>query len=81
MPWSELTTVDQRVEFIADYHRGVASVTELSHRYGISRKTAYKWLNRYAEQGQAGLEDQRRTPHSCPHRTAEPIEQALLEAR
>lgn len=40
--------MDQRVQFIADYQRETFDVTELARRYEISRKTAYKWIERYA---------------------------------
>ena len=43
MPWQETLLMDQRVQFIADYQRDVFDVAELARRYGISRKTAYKW--------------------------------------
>ena len=39
--------MDQRVQFIADYQRAVFDIAELARRYGISRKTAYKWIERY----------------------------------
>jgi len=39
--------MDQRTQFIADYLREVLSVTELCDLYGIARKTAYKWIDRY----------------------------------
>jgi len=41
MPWLETSLMDQRTQFIADYHRGLQSVTELADRFDISRKTAY----------------------------------------
>jgi transposase-like protein len=39
--------MDQRTQFIADYPRQVLSITELCDLYGVSRKTAYKWIDRY----------------------------------
>jgi transposase-like protein len=62
--------MDQRVQFIADYQRDVFDVTELARRYGISRKTAYKWIDRYDVGGPAGLVDRSRRPACCPHETA-----------
>ena len=56
-------------------------MTELCDRFGISRKTGYKWLARFTEEGLPGLADQSRAPHSCPHRTPKPIETALVRAR
>jgi hypothetical protein len=43
MPWLETSPMDQRMQFIVDYQRGLHSVTELADRFSISRKTAYKW--------------------------------------
>ena len=42
MPWQETLLMDQRVQFIADFQRGVFDVADLARRFGISRKTAYK---------------------------------------
>jgi transposase InsO family protein len=71
----------QRTRFIADHLRGVHSVTELCAEYGISRKTAYKWIDRYIHRGPAGLEALSRRPHSSPHATPPHIVSALLELR
>ncbi|MFN2435441.1 MAG: helix-turn-helix domain-containing protein, partial [Nitrososphaeraceae archaeon] len=43
MPWQETSFMDQRAQFIADYQRDVFEVADLARRFGISRKTAYKW--------------------------------------
>jgi transposase InsO family protein len=72
--------MDQRTQFIADYLRKVLSVTELCDLYGVSRKTAYKWIDRY-RQGPAGLEERSRRPQGSPNQTAEEIVAAILEAR
>ena len=53
MPWQETLLMDQRVQFIADYQRAVFDIAELARRYGISRKTAYKWIERYEIGGPA----------------------------
>ena len=47
MPWSNSSPMDQKTQFIADYLRHTQSITELCDHYGISRKTAYKWIARY----------------------------------
>ena len=49
MPWLETSPMDQRKQFIADFHRGLQSVTELADRFDISRKTAYKWIGRHEQ--------------------------------
>lgn len=81
MPWSQTSPMDQRTQFIADFLREVLSVTELCDLYGISRKTAYKWIERYLRQGPAGLEERSRRPQLSPNRTPDEVTQALLEAR
>ena len=81
MPWSQTSPMDQRTQFIADYLRELHSVSELCEQYGISRKTAYKWIERYLRQGPAGLEERSRKPNSSPARTPDEIQHALLEAR
>ena len=73
--------MDQRVQFIAEYQRAVFDITELARRYGISRKTAYKWIERYEIGGPAGLVDRSRRPAHCPHRTPPATIAALLEVR
>jgi transposase InsO family protein len=81
MPWQESSLMDQRTQFIADYRRGLEPVAELAARYGISRKTAYKWIERYDAAGPAGLLDRSRRPSSCPHATDSTTVEAILEAR
>jgi transposase InsO family protein len=81
MPWQETLLMDQRVQFIADYQRDVFDVAELARRYRISRKTAYKWLDRYAAGGPAALGDRSRRPRHSPHAIAEAIAAALCEVR
>ena len=81
MPWSQTTPMDQRTQFIADYLRDVFSVTELCELYGISRKTGYKWIERYIRLGPAGLEEASRRPQHSPNATAPEMVEAILEAR
>jgi len=81
MPWSQTSPMDQRTQFIADFLRQVLSVTELCDLYGVSRKTGYKWIDRYLRQGPAGLQERSRRPQGSPNQTAQEIVAALLEAR
>lgn len=73
--------MDQKTHFISDFLRHSQSITELCLHYGISRKTAYKWINRYQLDSISGLEDRSRKPNSCPHQTEPEIVEALIEAR
>ena len=81
MPWSETSAMDQKARFIRDWIAGHWSVTELCCRYGVSRKTGYKWAERFALQGPDGLLDQGHAPRHSPHRTPEATEHALLAVR
>jgi transposase InsO family protein len=69
MPWRETSPMEQRLEFVREYGTGLFTVTELVEQYGISRKTGYKWLERYAAEGASGLQDRSRRPHTSPHAT------------
>lgn len=81
MPWSQTSPMQQRTLFIADFLRGNRSITELCAEYRISRKTGYKWIDRYLRRGPAGLEEESRRPRQSPTRTAAHIVSAMLELR
>ncbi|HEV7775749.1 MAG TPA: IS481 family transposase [Luteibacter sp.] len=71
--------MSERTE-LASLARGQAiSVTELARRFGVSRKTAYKWIERQA----AGEppQDRSRRPERSPLKTALPIEEAVVTLR
>lgn len=81
MPWSQTSAMDQKTQFIADYLRQTLDMTELCQHYGISRKTGYKWIARYLEDGPLGLEDLSRRPAKSPNATPQTTVDALLEIR
>lgn len=79
MPWKETTPMSLRSEFTALAKGDGVSVAELARRFGISRKTAYKWLNRAA--ASEPLTDRSRRPHASPTRTTETCVEAVVELR
>lgn len=81
MPWNESTRMDERRKFVAAYLSDRYEMAELCRGAGISRPTGYLWVQRFLAQGEAGLRDRSHAPRSCPHRTAEALEAALLAAR
>jgi putative transposase len=81
MPWLETDAVEQRERFVADCRLGVYPITELCARYGISRKTGYKWLARAEAEGRQGLRDRSRAPRRCPHRIAAATADLICAAR
>jgi transposase InsO family protein len=81
MPWRGVTVSEQRQRFIEDYQLNYYSVTDLAERFGISRTTAYKWINRFKKHGQAGFHEHSRRPHSCPWQTDEANVEELVALR
>jgi putative transposase len=79
MPWKEVKPMNERIRFISDYFKAYFSLTELCYRYGISRKTGYKWIKRFDEEG--SLEEYSRRPHNLPNETNPEIIESLLEVR
>lgn len=79
MPWKEATPMSQRTELVALARSQAISVSELARRFGVSRKTVYKWMDRHA----AGepLSDRSRRPEHSPLKTAAAIEQAVVALR
>lgn len=79
MPWQELSPMNLRMQFVTDWQSGCWTMTELCADYRISRKTGYKWSDRYDASGPRGLHDQSRRPHHSPGAT-DPAVVALLIA-
>jgi transposase len=81
MPWRTQTIMDERARFVFEAERSDLPFAELCRRYGISRPTGYKWLDRHREEGVVGLEDRSHRPRSCPHATPPQIEARIIELR
>lgn len=79
MPWSE-GPVDERKRLIQLWESGWTP-TELATRFGVSRPTVYQVIKRWVEEGNEGLEDRSRRPHSSPSQTASRITAALLNVK
>jgi transposase InsO family protein len=72
--------MERRVELISQWRDG-ESIVSLADRYGVSRKTIYKWIDRHAAEGMAGLEDRSRAPHRSPQQLSEETIARVIEAR
>jgi transposase InsO family protein len=81
MPWRLVDPMTERLRFITDARRRIASFSELCARYGVSRKTGYKWLHRADRDGTAVLAEASRRPLTCPHATPGAIVDAVLAVR
>lgn len=60
MPWKTECVRDQRWRFLKCWRAGKMTVAGLCRRFGISRKTAYKWIARFEQEGRRGLHDRSR---------------------
>ena len=81
MPWQERCAMDQRTSFVSEYLTGLWTMTELCEHFAVSRKTGYKWLERFDAGGRAALADHSRRPHGHPATTSDRVLQRLLETR
>ena len=57
------------------------TIKELCEQFGISRKTGYKHLERYAISGLKGLQPRSHRPHQFPQRTDEVVESLIVAER
>jgi transposase InsO family protein len=73
--------VDERLQFIEECRSQEWSMAEVCRRFEISRKTGYKWVNRYAAGGLDALQDGSHAPHHNPRQVLEEVEDAIVEAR
>ena len=79
MSWETKTVMEQRAAFVAEAEAHQESFASLCRKYEISRKTGYKWVNRASE----GLPlcDQSRRPNLQPSKTAQEVEQLIVDMR
>ena len=62
MAWENFKVEEQRKRVVIDYISKSSSMTTICKTYGISRKTAYKWVKRFLEFGEEGLKDFSKAP-------------------
>jgi putative transposase len=81
VPWKETQAVDERRRFIEEWLRRETPTAELAALFGVSRKTAYKWVERYHQGGVAALVDGSRAPRTRPQAVSERTAQLIVELR
>lgn len=81
MPWHTQTYMSQRLEFVVLATGSGLAFSELCRRFGVSRKTGYKWLARYRAGGQGALADRSRRPHRSPRLVGAKVAQAVIALR
>src|SRR5690242_780095 len=81
MPWKERSVVSLRKQFVEAALAGTKPFTELCREYEVSRKTGYKWVQRFKAQGFASLEDESRRPDSSPTAVADAMSERIIAAK
>jgi transposase InsO family protein len=94
MPWKALPMSQLRLAFAHAVRTTNVPVAQAARRFGVSRKTAYKWLDRFdaaqlhvvqvdaaPADATASLEDRSRRLARSPRRTDATLEQLILDAR
>ena len=80
MPWKDSSVMDERLRFVARVLEG-EPMSEVCREFGVSRKTGYKLVNRYREEGPLALCDRSRRPVRSANQLPEPVERLIIEAR
>ena len=81
MPWKEVSAMSLRKEFVLLATSEGVNMSALCQRFGVSRKTGYKWLARAEVDAPEPLNDRSRRPSHSPTRTAPAIEARILKLR
>jgi transposase InsO family protein len=77
----ETCAVDERMRFMMAVEREEESFAIACRRFGVSRKTGYKWLSRYQSLGVEGLLDRSRAPLDHPQAVPAKLAERCLEVR
>jgi putative transposase len=66
MVWMETCAVTERMRFVMAVEQREEAFAAICRRFGVSRKTGYKWVERYEIEGVGGLADRSRAPLNHP---------------
>lgn len=81
MPFKTQSIMNQRKEFCLLASKSGSNMSDLCRRYGITRRTGYKWMERYNYHGMDGLIDRSRRPHHFPNQTESAVEEYVIRLR
>lgn len=80
MPWKKVSIMDERVQFVGRLIEG-ERMTDLCREFGVTRKTGYKFLERYHKFGVEGLNDQSRRPFHLARKTGDATEKLIIQLK
>ncbi len=81
MSWKEVNEMSLKKEFVSLALADAIPKASLCDRFDISRKTGYKWINRYQQQGEKGLKELSRRPKKLPGETPADVVDEIISVR
>lgn len=81
MVWKETCAMEERMRFVDVVAGNEETFAAICRRFEVSRKTGYKWLERYGTEGVDGLKDRSRAPQHHPQAMSERIVEQCLAVR
>jgi transposase InsO family protein/transposase-like protein len=81
MPWKETCAMEEKIQMISDLVKREHNIKEIGEHYQVSRKTVYKWLERYHDGGVEALKEAPRAPHYHPNATGPNIVSEVIETK
>lgn len=81
MAWKECGVREERFRFVEEWNSGDWNMAELCRIYGVTRKTGYKWVERYEAWGMDGLRDLSRAPLCHPNEIPEKVVEQVIGVR
>ena len=80
MPWKECSVMDERLRFVARLLDG-EPMTDVCRAFGISRKTGYKLMERYRQEGPVALADRSRRPVRYANQLPDQVERLIVDLK
>ena len=81
MTWKVVNPMEERVKFVLLASQRCLTMTDLCGEFEISRKTGYKWLKRYEQEGLKGIRERSRRPINSPNRTPAEVVELIVKIR
>ncbi len=81
MPWKETCAMNERQLFIQAWLEPGSNIASLCRCFAISRKTGYKWINRFKAEGYPGLQNRSRARLTQSHQTPTTVVEQILELK
>jgi putative transposase len=78
MSWQNIREETEKLKFIGDWLKKEYSFSDLCKCYQISRKTGYKLINRYQQEGETAIMPRSHARHQHPNMVSYEVQQRLL---